>query len=197
MDGASEKVYKFSEILIESNLTTTCTASSSSSSMRSQLGMAKRVFLIFECHHGDCHTYMKEAKKLGEPEAKHLYRQMVEAVQACHENGIIVRDIKLKKFVFVDAARTRLALASLEDCLVLDEAAESDQITSQQGCPAYVSPEVLSPSQASYSGRLSDSWSLGIVLYTLLFGRYPFHHQTITHMFAKVCHLFPLSLSLN
>ena len=33
---------------------------------------------------------------------------------------------------------------------------------------------------------LSDSWSLGIVLFTLLFGRYPFHHQVITSMFARI-----------
>ncbi len=59
-------------------------------------------------------------------------------------------------------------------------------IKSQQGCPAYVSPEVLNTNQAKYSGKLSDSWSLGIVLFTLLLGRYPFHHPTITTMFAKI-----------
>jgi DNA polymerase III delta prime subunit len=48
------------------------------------------------------------------------------------------------------------------------------------------SPEVLNPSQNFYSGKLSDSWSLGIVMYTLLFGRYPFHHNVITTMFAKI-----------
>jgi serine/threonine protein kinase len=51
---------------------------------------------------------------------------------------------------------------------------------------AYISPEVLNTSHAEYSGKLSDSWSLGIVLYTLLLGRYPFHHPTIATMFAKI-----------
>ncbi len=75
----------------------------------------------------------------------------------------------------------------MEDCLVLDEQAPNDLIKSQQGCPAYVSPEVLNPHpNMSYSGRLSDSWSLGIILFTLLLGRYPFHHPTITVMFAKI-----------
>lgn len=76
-------------------------------------------------------------------------------------------------------------MTNLEDCLILDDT-ENDLIKSQQGCPAYVSPEVLNPAQNYYSGKLSDSWSLGIVLYTLLFGRYPFHHNIITTMFAKI-----------
>ena len=81
--------------------------------------------------------------------------------------------------------RKRILLTNLEDCLVLDDE-DNDLIKSQQGCPAYVSPEVLNPAQTHYSGKLSDSWSLGIVLYTLLFGRYPFHHNVITTMFAKI-----------
>lgn len=45
---------------------------------------------------------------------------------------------------------------------------------------------MLNPFQTSYSGKLSDSWSLGIILYTLLVGRYPFHHPTISNMFALI-----------
>ena len=62
----------------------------------------------------------------------------------------------------------------------------SDLIRSQRGCPAYVSPEVIDASHTSYSGRLSDSWSCGIVLYALLFGRYPFYHTSIKQMFLQI-----------
>lgn len=144
------------------------------------------VYAIFEHFYGDLHSYMKEKKRLDEPEAKSIFRQCVQAVNDCHQNGIIVRDIKLKKFVFVDAEKTKIKLTNPEDCLVLDADATDDFIKSQQGCPAYVSPEVLNTQQQKYSGKLSDSWSLGIVLFTLLLGRYPFHHQTITTMFVKI-----------
>ena len=45
---------------------------------------------------------------------------------------------------------------------------------------------MLSYQHVPYSGFLSDSWSLGVVLYTLLIGRYPFHHQVLSNMFAKI-----------
>ena len=44
----------------------------------------------------------------------------------------------------------------------------------------------MDPSHKSYSGRASDAWSLGIVLFTLLLGRYPFHHHSISAMFTKI-----------
>lgn len=49
-----------------------------------------------------------------------------------------------------------------------------------------MSPEVLNSQHSNYSGRLSDSWSLGVILFTLLLGRYPFHNQSIPIMFTKI-----------
>lgn len=170
MEG-SERIFSFKEIIFDSN---------------DFLKKEQYVYVIFNLFYGDLHSYMKEKKRLDETEAKFIFRQCVEAVNDCHQRGVIVRDIKLKKFVFIDPEKTKIALTNPEDCLVLDEDAENDMIKSQQGCPAYVSPEVLNTSQVKYSGKLSDSWSLGIVLYTLLLGRYPFHHQVITTMFARI-----------
>ena len=117
----SECVYKFTEILIDESY---C-----------EEPEKQYVYAIYEPHYGDLHTYMKEKKRLDEPEARHIFKQCVQAVADCHDNGIIIRDIKLKKFVFVDAERTKVVLSNLEDCLVLDEDATNDLIRSQQGCP--------------------------------------------------------------
>lgn len=48
---------------------------------------------------------MRVRKRLREPEAKRLFRQMCEVVKRCHEEGIVLRDLKLRKFVFADAER--------------------------------------------------------------------------------------------
>lgn len=49
---------------------------------------------------GDLHSYVRVKKRLKESEAKLFFRQMCEIVKACHEQGIILRDLKLRKFVF-------------------------------------------------------------------------------------------------
>lgn len=60
-------------------------------------------FLLFI--QGDLHSYVRVRKRLREPEAKRLFRQMCEVVKSCHEQGIVLRDLKLRKFVFADAER--------------------------------------------------------------------------------------------
>merc|ERR1719204_2210174 len=53
------------------------------------------------------------------------------------------------------------------------------------GCPAYVSPEILR-TNTRYSGRAADMWGLGVMLYTMLVGRYPFHGAEHSGLFAKI-----------
>ncbi|VVC93217.1 unnamed protein product [Leptidea sinapis] len=144
----------------------------------------KRVYLIFPRSHSDLHSYVRARKRLREHEARRLFRQMAETVAACHEQGIVLRDLKLRKFVFADPQRTTLKLESLEDAVVLDDP-EEDLLQDKRGCPAYVSPEILR-AHRTYSGRAADMWSLGVILYTMLVGRYPFNDSEHASLFAKI-----------
>lgn len=54
------------------------------------------------CSQGDLHSYVRIRKRLREAEAKRLFRQMCETVKACHDQGIVLRDLKLRKFIFAD-----------------------------------------------------------------------------------------------
>lgn len=80
--------------------------------------------------------------------------------------------------------RTDLRLDGLEDARVLEDE-NNDHLADKHGCPAYVSPEILHSTE-TYSGRAADIWSLGVMLYTMLVGRYPFHDSDPSALFGKI-----------
>jgi serine/threonine protein kinase len=84
---------------------------------------------------------------------------------------------------FVYPFRTTLALSDLEDAIYLEDWSD-DHLSKRHGCPAYIAPEMLQP--GSYSGRASDIWSAGIILYTLLVGHYPFFDTDPQVLFTKI-----------
>ena len=81
-------------------------------SVRAVVVGATRAYLLFARHYGDLHSYVRQRRRLGESEAARLLRQVVGAVAHCHRRGIVLRDLKLRKFVFKDAARSVSAVAS-------------------------------------------------------------------------------------
>ncbi|KAJ3608948.1 hypothetical protein NHX12_023476 [Muraenolepis orangiensis] len=144
----------------------------------------RRAYVFRDKEHGDLHGLVKGCRRLDEAHARTLFRQVAGAVDHCHHHGLVLGDLKLRKFVFADEKRSHVRLESLEDCRVLEDP-RSDAVSDTHGCPAYVSPEVLSGS-APYSGKMADMWSLGVMLYTMLVGRYPFHDPDPAALFSKI-----------
>lgn len=79
--------------------------------------------------------------------------------------------------------RKQLKLLTLDDCYIIKN--NSDTLFDKHGCPAYVSPEILE-SNSGYSSKAADIWSLGVMIYTMVCGRYPFHELDPLHLFAKI-----------
>ncbi|RWS13911.1 serine/threonine protein kinase-like protein [Dinothrombium tinctorium] len=145
----------------------------------------EKSYILFAPSFGDLHSYVRNVKRLREPEAARLFHQIASIVADCHRNGIVLRDLKLRKFVFKDAERTLLKLETLDDAIVLEDS-EDDRLSDKHGCPAYVSPEILYSSKGQYSGKTADCWSLGVILFTMLVGRYPFHDSDPSLLFCKI-----------
>ncbi|XP_048210708.1 serine/threonine-protein kinase 40-like [Perognathus longimembris pacificus] len=69
-------------------------------------------------------------------------------------------------------------------CLGKHLVSEGDLLKDQRGRPAYISPDVLS--DRPYRGKPSDIWALGVVLFTMLYGQFPFYDSIPQELFCKI-----------
>mmetsp|Transcript_29809 Transcript_29809/g.27292 ORF Transcript_29809/g.27292 Transcript_29809/m.27292 type:complete len:103 (+) Transcript_29809:1141-1449(+) len=52
------------------------------------------------------------------------------------------------------------------------------------GTPSYMAPEIVS--KKNYKGHATDCWALGILLFTLLCGHFPFRGYDDRDLYAKI-----------
>lgn len=107
--------------------------------------------------------------------------QLCAAVQHCHDNKIIHRDIKSSNVFLSKDLKT----IYLGDFGVAKELSESKSLTTTLvGSPLCLSPEVISGN--AYSTP-SDAWSLGCILYEMASLRRPFSSANFAQLVTKVC----------
>ena len=53
----------------------------------------------------DLHAYVRRRRRLTEREAARLFAQALQAVAHCHRHSVVVRDVKLRRFLFADDDR--------------------------------------------------------------------------------------------
>lgn len=149
----------------------------------------KTGFVFYKNYTNNLHTYITDKHRLNENECRQLFSQIVQSIQMCHRVGLIIRDLKLRKIIFHNnnsSIHSQLLLTGLDEAIMLSSSTSNDDLVSSRfSCPVYACPEIVLNRQM-YSGKLADSWSLGIILYTMLFGRYPFCDRTLVGLFIKI-----------
>jgi len=118
--------------------------------------------------------------------ASRLTKQMLSAIQHCHERHITHRDLKPENFVFeTKAADSNMKLIDF-GCAVLAD--DDELIKDVAGSPYYVAPEVL-VSDYKRTGRVwkaSDMWSIGVIVFLLVHGYPPFNGEQQDQIFHKI-----------
>ncbi|CAF0948547.1 unnamed protein product [Didymodactylos carnosus] len=151
---------------------------------REIITLQSTAIVLYPKYSSNLHTYITEKHRLNENECRRLFTQIINSVKLCHQVGLIVRDLKLRKIIFTNQQHTQLLLTGLDDAIILQDTT-NDLVSSRFSCPVYACPEIVLNRQM-YSGKMADSWSLGIILYTMLFGRYPFCDKTLMGLFIKI-----------
>ena len=119
--------------------------------------------------------------QLGAEATLAIARQLVDALECAHGEGIIHRDIKPQNLL-IDAAGT-LKIMDFGVARLAERSSGLTQAGMVVGTPAYMAPEQL---LAESVDARSDLYSVGVVLYECLTGRPPFDAKSPISLIAKV-----------
>lgn len=127
----------------------------------------KIVIVMEYASKGELYDYISERRRLTERETRHFFRQIVSAVHYCHKNGVVHRDLKLENVLLDENCNIKIADFGLSNLYHKDKLLQTFC-----GSPLYASPEIVNG--RPYRGPEVDSWALGVLLYTLVYGTMPF-----------------------
>lgn len=124
---------------------------------------------------------------------RYYWKEMLECVQSVHDYDIVHSDLKPANFLLV-RGRLKLIDFGIANAIDIDNTVNVHR-DSHVGTPNYMSPESLIDTNRGQLGpgnqpkmmklgKASDVWSLGCILYQMVYGRPPFAH--IANQMARV-----------
>ncbi|KAJ3178720.1 hypothetical protein HDU85_005123 [Gaertneriomyces sp. JEL0708] len=140
----------------------------------------KEIVLVMEhVNGGELFDYIVAHKRVTEKVARKLFRQMVSALDYCHQSSVIHRDLKPENLLLDQDHNVKLIDFGFVKLFDRD-----DQLKTFCGSPYYASPEMILGKQ--YEGPEVDVWSLGVILYALINGHLPFRDPNTGELFKKI-----------
>lgn len=125
----------------------------------------------------------KSARKFNESEGRFVFKQIVEGLGYCHNMDIAHRDIKLENIIVDTERRVKII-----DFGFATSFAEKSKMFC--GTPSYMAPEIVNKEE--YKGCIADIWALGVLLYAMLTGGFPFRGSNDKDLYRKIseCNLY-------
>lgn len=138
--------------------------------------------IVDYCPNGDLSMLLAKQPnhKLSEHTVQNYIAQIILALEDLHRRNFIYRDLKPENILIDKKGYLKLADFGLA---ANDIKSQNDFARSFCGSPIYLSPEILK-SKRTY--KVSDYYTLGVVMYELLCGEPPFFTEDINRLYSNI-----------
>lgn len=142
------------------------------------------VYILLEyCSNQSLMELIRKRKRLTEPEVRYFTVQIIGAVSYLHSKRVLHRDLKLGNIMLDESMDIKIGDFGLATVLWSDR----DRRKTICGTPNYIAPEVLYDKVNGHSYE-ADIWSIGIIIYAMLFGKPPFQSKNVDAIYKRIKH---------
>ncbi|KAJ7389482.1 SIK kinase 3 [Desmophyllum pertusum] len=140
----------------------------------------RMLYLVTEyASKGEIFDHLVAHGRMSEKEARKKFVQIAAAVDNCHEQNVVHRDLKAENLLLDENFNIKIADFGFSNIFQ-----EGKHLKTWCGSPPYAAPELFEGK--AYCGPEVDIWSLGVVLYVLVCGALPFDGSTLQSLRSRV-----------
>ncbi|CAI0397758.1 unnamed protein product [Linum tenue] len=119
---------------------------------------------------------------IGEHTTRKYLRNIVSGLMYLHAHNIVHGDIKPDNLLVTSTGVVKIGDFSVSQVFEDD----NDELRRSPGTPVFTAPECCLATGLTYHGKLADTWAVGVTLYCMILGEYPFLGETLQDTYDKI-----------